>query len=305
MKPEEFWRRFPAPERDELVRRSIELALQEDLGAEGDLTSLAVVPAEARVRARIVAGSAGVFCGGFLVGMILRRLDAEAVVEVSASEGSRFRAGDTLAVLSGRARAVLAAERVILNFLQQLCGVATATRRWRERMPEGGPLLVDTRKTIPGLRRLQKWAVTCGGGLNHRRSLAEAVMIKDNHKVVWKRLTGRSLAEVVNEARRRFPGIAVEVEVDNEEELREVLPARPDVVLLDNMSPEEIRRCVELCPSGTLVEVSGGITEDRLRDYCVEGVAAISAGALTSSVTVPDLSLEVTEVSAGSGEEER
>lgn len=287
------WKRLPPPEGDPLVDRLIELALQEDLGEMGDLTTRVMVPRGVLADAEIQSREPAVICGIFVIRRVLRKLDPECRVTPAVEDGEPVAAGEAVVRITAEARALLAAERTMLNFLQHLSGVATLTRSLVAEAPEKGPLIVDTRKTLPGMRSLQKWAVSCAGGFNHRHRLDQGVLIKDNHKIIWKETTGRSLAEAVREARRVYPGTWVEVEIDSREELLDALEARPDVVMLDNMPPEKIRDCVRLCPPEILVEVSGGITAGSLKGYFLEGVDAISLGLLTGSVKAVDLSLAV------------
>ncbi|RKX31141.1 MAG: carboxylating nicotinate-nucleotide diphosphorylase [Verrucomicrobia bacterium] len=287
------WKRVPPPEKDPRVDQLIELALQEDLGERGDITTQVMVPHGATADAEIHCGEPAVICGIFLIDRILRKLDPACRVVPAVRDGERVEAGQTVVRMRADARALLSTERTLLNFLQHLSGIATQTRRLVTTVPEKGPLIVDTRKTLPGMRSLQKWAVSCGGGWNHRLRLDEGVLIKDNHKIIWKETTGRGLADAVREVRRLYPGAWGEVAIESMAELLDALEARPDVVMLDNMPPEKISDCVRLCPPEILVEVSGGITAQNLSGYFLKGVNAISLGMLTSSVKAVDLSLAV------------
>jgi len=280
------------------LERLIEAGLQEDLGAAGDLTTAALVPEDARGTAELVARAAGVLAGLPAAEAVFRRLDPQLRWQQLASDGKRVRAGQVVARLSGRLRPMLAAERLALNFLQRLSGVASATRAFVDALAGTGCLLYDTRKTTPGWRALEKYAVRAGGGHNHRASLAEAVLIKDNHRAAWEALQpGRSLAEAVQAARQQVAkGTSVYVEVESLEQLRQVLSAAPELVLLDNMALDTLRAAVrlrdELAPQVPL-EASGGITLDNARQVAATGVDRISVGAITHSAPALDVAMEL------------
>jgi len=192
--------------------------------------------------------------------------------------------------ITGKARAILAGERTALNFMQRLTGIATLTARFVARVKPYGTRILDTRKTTPNWRILEKYAVRCGGGCNHRMGLYDQVLIKDNHRRLW---GGRDLAEAVHMARRRCPGVSVEMEVESEAELERALASRPDWILLDNMTPKRLRRCVRLGRGCCPMEASGGITLGNVRAVAATGVQAISLGCLTHSAPAADLSLEI------------
>jgi nicotinate-nucleotide pyrophosphorylase (carboxylating) len=194
--------------------------------------------------------------------------------------------------VEGPVRGILTAERTALNFLQRMSGIATLTRRFVER---AGPsvAILDTRKTTPTLRVLEKYAVLCGGGQNHRFGLYDRCLIKDNHRRLWRKGGAARLDQAVREARRRFPDREVEVEVENEAELRSALKAGPEWVLLDNMTPAQMKRCVRICDGRVLIEASGGITLKNVAQVAATGVDAISLGCLTHSAPAADLSLEI------------
>ena len=192
--------------------------------------------------------------------------------------------------ITGKARAILAGERTALNFLQRLTGIATLTARFVEQVKPHATRILDTRKTTPTWRTLEKYAVRCGGGTNHRMGLYDQVLIKDNHRRLW---GARDLAEAVHMARRRCPGVPVEVEVETEAELERALAARPDWILLDNMTLRRLRRCVRLCRGRCPLEASGGITLANVKAVAAAGVQAISLGCLTHSAPAADLSLEI------------
>ena len=207
-------------------------------------------------------------------------------------DGSDAQPGDTLLTVSGTVTSILTAERTALNFLQRLCGVATLTRRFVEAANQPEVALLDTRKTTPGWRALEKAAVRSGGGTNHRMGLYDAIMIKDNHVALW---GGGTIADAVCTARARFPELKIEVEVDTLEQLEAVLPAEPDWVLLDNMTPETLQEAVKLCDGRCQTEASGGITLETIGAIAATGVDAVSVGALTHAAVAIDLGLDVDE----------
>lgn len=280
------------------------LAMREDLGRSFDLTTVAVVPDGVPAQAKINARAAGVAAGLQLVDWILQAINSSVSVELNVQDGHSFEAGQVLGILRGDARDVLTCERTILNFLGRLCGIATWTKQHVDLL-EGLPArLYDTRKTTPGWRRLEKYAVHCGGGHNHRSGLYDAILIKDNHLACHHRLTGHSLSpsQALHMARQALasqPGvpedIMIEIEVDSLEQLTDALPAGPDIVLLDNMSIEQLRKAVQfrnqLNPTVQL-EASGGVSRKTLRAIAETGVDRISMGALTHSAINLDLGLD-------------
>lgn len=274
------------------VTRLIDLALAEDLGDAGDVTTLALVPPTARTSARIIAREELVVCGGGLAEAVFRRFDAGVAFEALVPDGGRVPAGGDVARITGLAAGILTAERTVLNFMQRLCGIATLTARFVALAAPHGTRILDTRKTTPGMRRLEKYAVTCGGGVNHRFGLYDRVLIKDNHRRFWVQDGRPTLDAAVRAARTAYPGLAVEVEVETEAELLNVLEARPEWILLDNMSPERLRRCVALCAGRSQLEASGGIRLENVAAVASTGVDAISLGCLTHSAPSVDLSLE-------------
>ena len=277
---------FPVPW--SLVDDVIARALAEDLGG-GDVTTLATVPAETRAEARIVARAAGVVAGLPVAARVFAHVDRRVEVALVARDGERVRPGQSVATLAGPARAILSGERVALNFLQHLSGIATRTARFVERVAGTGARILDTRKTIPGLRLLAKYAVRCGGGQNHRFGLYDGILIKDNHIAA-----AGSLAAAVARARALAPHLArVEVEVETLDQVREALAAGADLLLLDNMPLDEMRQAVALCRGRAQTEASGGITEETVRAVAETGVDFISIGALTHSVSALDFSLDL------------
>ncbi|HUF46287.1 MAG TPA: carboxylating nicotinate-nucleotide diphosphorylase [Vicinamibacterales bacterium] len=272
----------------DLVRR----ALAEDVGA-GDVTTLATVPAEARGRAALVARVSCVVAGLDVVGEVFRQVDPAIVLAAHVSDGDRTPAGTTLATLDGPARGLFTGERTALNFIQHLSGIATLTRAFVD--AAGGRLtILDTRKTIPGLRALAKYAVRCGGGTNHRAGLFDAVLIKDNHV----RLAG-GVARAVERARAAAPGQLVEVETQSLAEVDQALEAGADVIMLDNLSDEQLQGALARVSGRARTEVSGGVTLDRVPVLAALGADSVSVGALTHSAPAIDISLEIDVSSAG------
>jgi nicotinate-nucleotide pyrophosphorylase (carboxylating) len=278
------------PESD--VRRAVQRALEEDLGS-GDITSAAVVDEAARARGTFVAREAMVLCGLDVAREVFRQVDPGLSFETDRQDGRACGAGEKLGTVRGSGRSILAAERTALNFLQRLSGIATATRNAFERMGNRDVQIADTRKTAPGLRTLDKYAVATGGGTNHRTGLFDAYLIKDNH---W-RLAG-GVREALRRARlalagRAAPGIGLEIEVSTLPEVREALEGGAEALLLDNMDEATLRSAVEMARGRAFLEVSGGVREDRLAALGRVGVQRISIGALTHSVRAVDIALEV------------
>jgi nicotinate-nucleotide pyrophosphorylase (carboxylating) len=263
-------------------------ALAEDIGS-GDVTTEATVPADREVVADVVVKAAGVVCGIPELLACVQILDPDAALEPLAAEGDVVECPpQVVARIRGKARAVLSAERTGLNLVQRMSGIATATRAHVRAVDGTGAEILDTRKTAPGLRALDKRAVACGGGRNHRMGLADAILIKDNHVA----LAG-GIVPAVAAARAANPDLAVEIEVDDLAQLDEALGAHADTILLDNMDPARLREAVARTGGRARLEASGGITLDTIRAVAETGVDAISIGALTHSVTALDVSLEV------------
>jgi nicotinate-nucleotide pyrophosphorylase (carboxylating) len=273
------------------VKRAVAIALDEDR-ARDDVTTLTTVPEDLRGRAQFLAKEAGVMAGLGVAAEVFRQIDRSVEFVQHTSEGSPFASGDVLAEATGPVRALLQAERVALNFVQRLCGVATMTRAFVDAVAGTKAVILDTRKTTPGLRDLEKYAVRCGGGTNHRRDLASMAMIKDNHREALSR-TGRTLAEAVAAIRASAPGLPVEVEVDNLDQLEAALAARPEWVLLDNMPTTEIAEAVRQTAGRARLEASGGVKLETVAAIAATGVDAISVGALTHSAPGVDISLEL------------
>jgi nicotinate-nucleotide pyrophosphorylase (carboxylating) len=271
-----------------LVADAVRAALIEDLGRAGDITSAATIPASARANAAIVARRPGVLAGLALAECAFRELDAEVRFTPRLADGGALEPGSAVAEIAGNARAILSAERVALNFLCHLSGIATATAGLVTRVAHTRARVCDTRKTLPGLRAFEKYAVRCGGGINHRFGLDDAILIKDNHIAVV-----GGVAEAVRRA-RAGAGLLVkiEVEVDTLEQLAEAMTAAPDVVLLDNMPPAELRAAVQLVGGRAVTEASGGITLESIAAIAEAGVDMISSGGLTHSAPALDLGLD-------------
>ena len=266
----------------------IDLALDEDAGL-GDLTSRAIFPTSHRSTAIIAAKAPLVVAGIEVAARVFERVDNGARVTLHAADGDRVRPGARLLTVKGPTRSLLTAERTALNFLQRLSGVATLSRQFADAVAGTGVRVVDTRKTTPGWRALEKAAVRAGGCANHRSSLGEHILIKDNHIAA-----AGSVRRAVTLARAEAPHTArVEVEAATLAEVRAALTASADVILLDNMSPADVRRAVSLISGRALVEVSGGVTLDNIRRYCLKGVTVISVGALTHSAPAVDIGMRI------------
>lgn len=274
------------------IERIVLMALDED-APWGDLTGETLIPEAATATAELVAREPGVFSGARVVEATFRLVDPAIAVEVLVADGDRFAAGDVLARVQGPARGILRAERVALNLVQRMSGVATLTARHVDAVAGTRARIVDTRKTTPGLRSLERQAVRDGGGRNHRRSLSDAIMAKDNHLAV---LTagGADLATALREARERMPHTAhLEVEVDRVDQIAPVLAGGADTIMLDNFTVDELREGVELIAGRAIVEASGGVNLDTVAAIAATGVDVISVGALTHSARALDLGLDV------------
>ena len=274
------------------IDRVVAAALDED-APWGDLTGEALIPADARARAELVAREDGVFSGGEVFEAAFRLTDPAIRVELRRVDGAPFAAGDTLAVVEGPARAVLTAERIGLNFTQRMSGIATLTARYVSEIDGTQARIVDTRKTTPGLRAFERHAVVCGGGHNHRFSLSDAVMAKDNHLAVLES-GGADLTVALREALGRLPHTThVEVEVDRLDQIEPVLAAGIDSIMLDNFSLDDLRAGVAQVAGRAAVEASGGVSLDTVRAIAETGVDVISVGALTHSARALDLGLDI------------
>jgi nicotinate-nucleotide pyrophosphorylase (carboxylating) len=265
----------------------VKAALAEDLAGGVDVTSTATISADAELQAEFVARESGVVAGIEMAQAVLTEVGV-AGIEVLVEEGALVNAGDVLIRVSGNARAILLAERTALNFLGHLSGIATLTNKWVNAIAGTNCEVRDTRKTTPGWRELEKFAVRMGGGTNHRMSLSDAALIKDNHIAA-----AGGVKAAFNAVRSEFPTSPIEIEVDTLEQLAQVLPLKPDLVLLDNMSPEQCRAAVSLVAGQTKLEASGGITLELARSYAETGVDYLAIGALTHSAKNFDIGLDV------------
>jgi nicotinate-nucleotide pyrophosphorylase (carboxylating) len=275
----------------EIIESVVGAALAEDVGG-GDLTTLATVPAERMGKALIVAREPMVIAGLSVAETVFRQVSNALSCESLGKDGGLAGAGETLMGVSGPVGAMLTGERVALNFLQRLSGVATLTQQYVEAVAGTGAVILDTRKTTPGLRWLEKYAVRCGGGRNHRMGLFDAILIKDNHLAALRGEAPNAIAAAVARARRRFPELRVEVEADTMAQVGEAVEAGADIVLLDNMSIDELRWAVELARGRAKTEASGGVNLRTVRGVAEAGVDYISVGALTHSARAVDIGMD-------------
>ena len=265
----------------------VRAALEED-DAFNDITSIATVRSERRTRGALVARGEGVICGVSLAIEAFRTLDPKVSIRVDADDGARIARGGSVLYLTGHARAMLSAERVALNFMQHLSGIASLTAKYVEAIRDTGAKILDTRKTLPGWRKLEKYAVAAGGGSNHRLNLSAAVLIKDNHIAA----VDGDVKLAIQRVRQFAPNRKVEVECDGLEQVKQAVEAGADIILLDNMPPAKIRECVEFVARRAVVEASGGVRLDTVRAIAETGVDWISIGKLTHSAPALDLALD-------------
>ena len=274
------------------VKRFISQAIAEDLG-QGDVTTEALIPKTQRGKASIVAKANGIIAGIEIAKQVFLKVDPELKLAIFIEDGTEVKPGDTVAKIEGRVASILKAERVSLNLLQRLSGIASETSQY-VRAVKGLPVqITDTRKTTPGLRTLEKYAVRVGGGKNHRMHLGDGILIKDNHLAAL-RHQGLSIKEIVTKARQKAsPKLKIEIEVKTPREAVELAGAGADIIMLDNMGLEDMRQAVQLIKGRALIEASGGITLDKVRAVAETGVDLISIGALTHSTKALDISLEL------------
>jgi len=278
------------PEED--VDNIIDLALAEDI-SRGDVTSETLIPTELQGKASILIKAEGILAGGEVVKRVFLKVDPSLRVEVLIEDGARVQSGDIVATIFGNVVSILKAERVALNFLQRLSGIASQTAQYIAKTRGFTISITDTRKTTPGLRLLEKYAVRMGGGQNHRFHLGDGILIKDNHLSALRAL-GMSLKEIIARAKQNTPqGLKVEVEVSTAQEALDAVEAGVDIIMLDNMSPDEMRRIASLVSGQVKIEASGGITLENIRAAAMTGVDTISIGALTHSPRALDISLEL------------
>ena len=278
--------------RSAAARAAVRLALDEDLGKPWcDATSVALVDPKAVATGEIYAKGTGcTVAGATVAAAVLKAVDPKIRVKILKKDGSTVKPKEPILTFRGKARSILAAERTALNFMQRMCATATLTRKFVDATRRYGTLILDTRKTTPGLRVFEKYAVTCGGGTNHRFGMFDRVLMKDNHRRLWRGGDPDELDQAVVAARKRFPKLAVEVE--SLRECASALKACPEWIMLDNMSCADMRKCVKMCRGKVKTEASGGITLERAKEVAATGVTAISLGCLTHSAGSIDLSLE-------------
>ncbi len=276
-----------------VIAAIIDLALGEDLDGGVDVTTVATVPADQRATLDLVARRPGVTAGAPVAAAVFAEVCGdECVIDIRTPDGSRVEPGAVIVSVTGRTHDLLRAERPALNLLGHLSGIATATREWVDRIAGTSAAIRDTRKTTPGMRRLEKYAVRCGGGVNHRMSLSDAALVKDNHVVA-----AGGVAEAFDLVRTRFPGVDIEVEVDSLDQLDEVLDAGADLVLLDNFTSEEMREAVARTAGRARLEASGGLSLDVAAEVAGTGVDYLAVGALTHSAPVLDIGADLRQES--------
>ncbi|MCR5413410.1 MAG: carboxylating nicotinate-nucleotide diphosphorylase [Kiritimatiellae bacterium] len=283
------------------AQAAVRLALDEDLAdasdarksAWCDATSEALVDPGAVATGEIYAkGDGCVVAGATVAKAVMKALDPKIKVTILKPDGSSVKPKEPILTFRGKARSILAAERTALNFMQRMCATATLAKKFTDAVKKYGTLILDTRKTTPGLRVFEKYAVLCGGGTNHRMGMYDRVLMKDNHRRLWKGGDPDELDKAVIAARKAFPKLEVEVEVESLRECASALKAKPEWIMLDNMSCADMKKCVKMCKGISKTEASGGITLDRAKEVAATGVTAISLGCLTHSAGSVDLSLE-------------
>ncbi len=273
------------------IRRAVELALAEDIG-EGDATTMATVPENAMASAHMRAREPLIVAGIDLAEAAFRETSADIQIKRLMQDGQRAAADKPIMEISGRTRAILSAERVALNFVQRLSGVATLTAQFVDAIKGTRAQILDTRKTTPGWRRFEKYAVACGGGRNHRMGLFDMILIKDNHLVALRNESPNAIAAAVQRARARFPRLKIEVEADTLDQVEQAVDAGADFILLDNMNPVQLRLAVQKAKGRAQTEASGGITLTTVHAVADTGVDFISVGALTHSARAVDIGLD-------------
>ena len=287
-------RQIPDVMRLKAAKDAVCRALDEDLGSTWcDATSEALVDPKAVATGEIYAKGTGCIVAGATVAKaVMKAVDPKIKVVILKPDGSAVKPGEPILTFRGKARSILAAERTALNFMQRMCATATLTRKFVDATKKYGTLILDTRKTTPGLRVFEKYAVHCGGGTNHRMGMYDRILMKDNHRRLWRGGDPDALDKAVEAARKAFPRLAVEVEVESLRECASALKAKPEWIMLDNMGCADMKKCVRMCRGISKTEASGGITLDRAREVAATGVTAISLGCLTHSAGSIDLSLE-------------
>jgi nicotinate-nucleotide pyrophosphorylase (carboxylating) len=278
----------------EIITQHVRAALAEDIGS-GDATTLATVPNDLLARAAMIAREEIVVCGLALAQTAFKLVAADTGVQLRASDGARLRPGECLLEVNGRAAALLMAERVALNFVQRLSGVATLAARFVATIAGTRAAILDTRKTTPGWRELEKYAARCGGAQNHRFGLWDMVLIKDNHLAALRDAPPNAIAAAVRRAREKFPSLKIEVEADTLEQVARAIDAGADIVLLDNMSLDQLREAVRIVGGRAKTEASGGVNLQSVRGIAETGVDYISVGAITHSARAVDVGLDFVE----------
>jgi nicotinate-nucleotide pyrophosphorylase (carboxylating) len=273
------------------IRDAVRTALAEDVGP-GDVTTEATVPEDTPAKGRMVARQALTLAGVEFARSAFTQIDPGVQVDIDAADGRQVNPGGLILHVSGPARALLTAERVALNFVQRLSGVATRTRAFVDAVEGTGARILDTRKTTPGWRRFEKYAVSAGGGTNHRFGLFDMVLIKDNHLATLAGLAANPIKAAVDRSRAAYPNLRVEIEADTLEQVRAALDAKPDIILMDNMSLRQLREAVSICKGIVQTEASGGVNLQTVRSIAETGVDFISVGALTHSAAAVDIALD-------------
>ncbi len=272
----------------EYIAQLVRAALAEDVGT-GDITTAAIVPERKRGVARVVAGERMVVAGLDVMELVFKTVDSSIEFKKEVKEGATVRKGRTIATIKGRLKSILTAERVALNFLQRLSGIATFTRKFVDKLRGKEVNILDTRKTTPCMRVLEKYAVRVGGGLNHRFGLFDAVLIKDNHIAV-----AGGIEKAVKKVRRKYgKDKPIEVEAKSLKEVKEALRCGVDIIMLDNMSPDKVKKALSIISGKAVAEVSGGVNLDNIEEFAGTGIRYISIGALTHSARAVDISIEV------------
>lgn len=276
------------------VKETIARAMKEDIG-QGDVTSRSLINKNMIVNGYIIAKGDYTIAGHDIAKAVFKKLDKHFIYTALVKDGKSVKKGTIIAKMRGQARAMLTGERTALNFMQRMSGIASMANSFVKKTRKYGVKILDTRKTTPGLRLIEKYAVTCGGGTNHRIGLYDMVLIKDNHRALWTRGKEKGFDAAIHAARKKFPGIPIEIEVENIAELTSALKGKPDWVLLDNMTPALMKKCVKLCKGKCKTEASGGINQTNIIAAAKSGVDAISLGCLTHSAPAADLSLEISK----------
>jgi nicotinate-nucleotide pyrophosphorylase (carboxylating) len=278
------------------IAQTVKLALKEDIGI-GDITTQSLVPLHKKIKASIICRQDAVLCGLYVAKSVFLFLDNKARIQTEFADGLKVKRDTRIMTIEGRARAILTAERTALNLLSHLTGVATQTNKFVEKIKPYNVKIVDTRKTLPGLRMLEKYAVICGGGFNHRLGLWDMILIKDNHKKILgtvKEYASDKIGYLIRKARKINRNKLIEIEVENLQEVKAALEAKPDVIMLDNMRLADIRKAVRLRKARRpLLEVSGNVNLNKVKDIAQTGIDIISIGSLTHSVKAVDFHLEV------------